>query len=94
MDEPPPKFRLRAPKTVAPALAHDPQAVITEFMRFQDAWEVLIRDCEGLNLTRLKVALPFPGLRHLRLGASIPFMMAHERRHLWQAETVKWQILG
>jgi DinB family protein len=95
MAEPPPKFRMRAPKNVAVRVAHaDPSQLLAEFMRFQDAWEKLIRDCEGLNLTRLKVAMPFSGLPRLRLAAPIPWMIAHERRHLWQAENVKCQILS
>lgn len=93
MAEPPPKFRLQAPKEIAPNLKHgDPSALIAEFMKFQDGWEKLIRDSEGLDQSRVKVASLFPGLPRLRLAAPIPWMLAHQRRHLWQAENVKRQI--
>lgn len=92
--EPPPKFRLRAPKNITPAVEHgDPMQVLAEFMKVQDGWEKLIRDSDGLDQHKVKVASPFPGLPRLRLAAPIPWMLAHQRRHLLQAEIVKRQIL-
>jgi hypothetical protein len=91
--EPPPKFRMRAPKGIAPSVAqNDPAQVAAEFMRFQDGWEKLVRDSEGLDQNKLRTASPFPGLPRLRLAAPIPWMLAHQRRHLLQAENVKRQI--
>ena len=91
--EPPPKFRLRAPKGIAPNLKHgDPPALMADFMKFQDGWEKLIRDCEGLDQNRVTVPGLFPGLPPLRLAAPVPWMLAHQRRHLWQSENVKRQI--
>lgn len=91
--EPPPKFRMRAPKNISPMVAHgDPAQVVADFMRFQDGWENLIRDCEGLDQNRVKVSSLFPGMPRLRLAAPIPWLLAHQRRHLAQAENVKRQI--
>lgn len=92
MAEPPPKFRLRAPKNIAPELAGDPSRTIADFMKVQDGWEKLVRDCAGLDQNRITVPGLFPGLPPLRLAAPIPWMLAHQRRHLWQAENVKRQI--
>jgi DinB superfamily len=86
--EPPPKFKLKAPKAIAPAVSGDPSQVITEFMRFQDGWARLVKEADGLDLNKIKVKT-FPGLPAMRIGASVPWMMAHQRRHLWQAEGVK-----
>lgn len=92
--EPPPKFRMRAPKGIAPSPGHrDPSTLIPDFMNFQDGWEKLIRDSEGLDQGRVKVPSLFPGLPPLRLSAPIPWMLAHQRRHLWQAENVKRQMI-
>ena len=91
--EPPPKFRMRAPKEIAPQLKQgDPSALMTEFMEVQNGWERLIRDSEGMDQRRVKVSSLFPGLPRMRLAAPIPWMLAHQRRHLWQAEDVKRQI--
>jgi hypothetical protein len=93
--EPPPKFRLRAPKNVDPSVEHDdPVQVVADFLDYQDGWERLAREAEGLDQNKLKIATPFRGLPRLRLAAPIPWMMAHQRRHLLQAEKVKRQILS
>lgn len=91
--EPPPKFRLRTPRNIAPRAEQTGSAeLIAEFMRFQDGWQMLIQDSEGLNLKKIKVESLFPGLPRLRLAAPIPWMLAHQRRHLLQAENVKRSI--
>jgi hypothetical protein len=92
--EPPPKFRIRAPRSIVPEVVHgDPGQVVAEFMKVQDEWERLSRDSEGLNQNRLRVPSIAPGLPALRLAAQFPWMMAHQRRHLLQAEKVKQQII-
>ncbi len=92
--EPPPKFRLRAPKNIAPAVAvGGATQVISDFMKVQDEWARLISEANGLDQKKLKIASPFRGLPRLRLAAPIPWMMAHQRRHLLQAEKVKRQII-
>lgn len=91
--EPPPKFRLRAPKMIAPEVGHgDPLKLLAEFMKVQDGWERLLSECDGLDQKRLKVPDLFPRMPALRLSAPIPWMMAHQRRHLLQAENVKQQL--
>lgn len=90
--EPPPKFRIRAPKNVRPPAAiDDPLQVLPAFMKAQDEWERLMREQEGLDLARIKVG---QGIFRMRLAATLPWMMAHQRRHLLQAENVKRQIVS
>lgn len=91
--EPPPKFRLRAPRNIAPTAEQArSEELMAEFMRFQDGWQKLIQDSEGLNQKKIKVESLFPGVPRLRLAAPIPWMLAHQRRHLLQAENVKRSI--
>jgi len=90
--EPPPKFRIRAPKKVRPpATIDDPRRVLPQFLHAQDEWERLMREQEGLNLAKIKVG---QGAFRVRLAAALPWMMAHQRRHLLQAENVKRQIIS
>jgi hypothetical protein len=92
--EPPPKFRIRAPKNVRPPAAIDePAKLLPDFMKAQDEWLRIIRESAGLNLAKIKVGSFFSPLRQ-RLAASFPWMMAHQRRHLLQAENVKRQIVS
>jgi uncharacterized damage-inducible protein DinB len=90
--EPPPKFRIHAPKNVRPpAVIDDPLQVLPAFMKAQDEWERLMREQEGLDLAKIKVG---QGIFRMRLAAALPWMMAHQRRHLLQAENVKRQIVS
>lgn len=90
--EPPPKFRIRAPKNVRPpATIDDPLQVLPQFLHAQDEWERLMREQEGLDLAKIKVG---QGAFRMRLAAALPWMMAHQRRHLLQAENVKRQIVS
>ena len=90
--EPPPKFRISAPKNVRPPAAiDDPLQVLPAFMKAQDEWERLMREQEGLDLAGIKVG---QGAFRMRLAAALPWMMAHQRRHLLQAENVKRQIIS
>jgi len=87
--EPPPKFRIRAPKNVRPpAKIDDPQNLLPAFLKAQDEWERLMRESEGLHMAKIKVGPPASPFR-ARLSAALPWMMAHQRRHLLQAENVK-----
>ncbi len=90
--EPPPKFRIRAPKNVRPPTTiDDPLQVLPQFLHAQDEWERLMREQEGLDLAGIKVG---QGAFRMRLAAALPWMMAHQRRHLLQAENVKRQIIS
>src|SRR5215471_14488717 len=76
--EPPPKFRIRAPKNVRPpAEIDDPLQLLPAFLKAQDEWERLMHEQEGLDLAKIKVG---QGAFRVRLAAALPWMMAHQRR--------------
>jgi hypothetical protein len=92
--EPPPKFRIPAPPHLRPpAQIDDPGRLLPEFLKAQDEWERLIRESAGLDLYKIKVGKRFSPFR-ARLAAAVPWMMAHQRRHLSQAENVKRQVVS
>jgi DinB superfamily len=92
--EPPPKFRMPAPPHLRPpAHIDDPDKLLPEFLKAQDEWERLIRAAAGLDLAGIKVGKRFSPFR-ARFAAALPWMMAHQRRHLLQAENVKRQIFS
>jgi hypothetical protein len=90
--EPPPKFRMPAPKAVAPPVSiADPAQLLPEFLKLQDEWQRLWNEAEGLNLARINIGRrlsPF----YCHLSAAFPWMIAHQQRHLLQAEKVKAQL--
>lgn len=92
--EPPPKFRMPAPPHLRPpARIDDPLKLLPDFLKAQDEWERLIREAVGLHLAKIKVGKRFSPFR-ARFAAALPWMMAHQRRHLLQAENVKRQIFS
>lgn len=92
--EPPPKFRMRAPRRVRPPSQIDnPLKLLPDFLKAQDEWERLIRESAGLDLGKIMIGPRFSAFR-MRLAGVVPWMMAHQRRHLLQAENVKRQILS
>jgi DinB family protein len=92
--EPPPKIRIPAPRNIRPpARIDDPLKLLPQFLKAQDEWERLIKEAAGLHQDKLKIA-PLLSPFRARLSAAVPWMLAHQRRHLWQAENVKRQILS
>jgi DinB superfamily len=92
--EPPPKFRMPAPPHLRPpAQIAEPLKLLPDFLKAQDEWERLILESAGLDISKIKTGKRFSPFR-ARLAASFPWMMAHQRRHLLQAENVKRQILS
>jgi len=91
--EPPPKIRIPAPRSVRPpARINDPMGLLPAFLTAQDGWERLMREAQGLDQARVKIGPPTSPFR-ARLCAAIPWMMAHQRRHLLQAENVKREVV-
>jgi DinB superfamily len=92
--EPPPKVRLPAPRVVRPPeRIDDPMELLPSFLKAQNEWERLMRESQGLDQRRIKFG-SLTSLFRARLCAAIPWMMAHQRRHLLQAENVKHQIVA
>ncbi len=89
--EPPPRFRTRSPKVVRPAghTTRDREAVMREFMEWQDRFAARIQEADGLELSRARVQSPFGRWLTYSLGGAFAIALAHERRHVWQAKQVR-----
>jgi hypothetical protein len=42
-----------------------------------------------LNLVKVKITSPLASFLKFRLGAAFGIVIAHDRRHLWQAQQVR-----
>lgn len=84
----PPKMKFKAVKKFQPS----PRIAIdrgrSDFIRWQDELDRRIHEADGLDLRRAKGTWPFWPLKW-SLGGLILMMIAHERRHVWQARTVR-----
>lgn len=86
--EPPAKLKVGAPRGFHPADGLQRQAVMREFDAIHEQLGTLIRSANGLDLARIRCPSAFS--RHVRynLGMSFWILMAHDRRHIWQARNV------
>ena len=89
--EPPPKRRMGTfPIFALPAGAtYRLPEVLPEFSAVRDRLAERVRQADGLDLKRQKAISPVNRLLRLPLGAYFAFVIAHDRRHLWQARQVR-----
>ncbi len=87
--EPPPKRGFRAPGKVAPrASTYDKDEVLERFVAGHEEIVGLLARADGLDLGKVKITSPLLSLLRFRLGAAFAILIAHGRRHLWQAREV------
>jgi len=89
--EPPPKFRMRAPRLirVTPSKTRRSAEVLPEFVRVRDQLAERVRQASGLDLAHVRLISPVNRLLRVPLGSYFNFILAHDRRHLWQARNVR-----
>ncbi len=87
--EPPPKKKMRSPKTIIPALHANKDDVLQSFLRSQNDVRSVVHQGASYDLNRLRFRNPFVGAVRFTVGAGLLVVAAHDRRHLWQAEQVR-----
>jgi hypothetical protein len=88
--EPPPRMKLKRPEVfVAPRGEHAAAALLPRFISVRDQLGERVRQADGLDLARVRITSPAYRLLRVPLGAYFAFILAHERRHLWQARQVR-----
>jgi len=95
MGEVPPRRRFKAPRIYRPPQRPDwkiPQAM-DEFAALQDKFAQLLQHADGLDLARIKVSSPASRFLRFSLGQWLAGLSGHQRRHLWQAQRVKDELL-
>jgi hypothetical protein len=84
----PAKMKFKAPKKFQPAPQLAIEQVRAEFLRWQDELQKRMREADGYDLQRVKQTFPFWPVKW-SLGGLFLMMLAHERRHIWQARQVR-----
>jgi DinB family protein len=87
--EPPPKRRMKTPMKGSAGDHHRAADVVPEFARVRDELARRVRESDGLDLGGIRTISPVNRLIRLPLGAYFAFILAHDRRHLWQAGQVR-----
>ena len=86
--EPPPRLKVKAPATFHPAAQRSRAEIMAAFRAYQVQFVDRLRQASGLDLRRAKVMSPASTWIKMSLNSGFALMVAHERRHLWQAQQV------
>jgi hypothetical protein len=86
-EEPPPKFKLPAPRKIQPPSKLSGE-IVEEFCSVQKQLADFVREWGEADLGDLKVRDPIVPL-HLAADTQLVLIALHNRRHLWQAAKVK-----
>jgi DinB superfamily len=82
-------FKMKAPKTLRPASdTLDGKEVLNRFLQQQDAIYDIIRHASTKDLQGIKIPFAFTNTVKLRLGDNLRFLIAHNERHLLQAQRI------
>jgi hypothetical protein len=88
-NEPPPRRRFRAFKAYRPPSRLSRDTVMNAFSSWQDRLAERIERADGLDLRRARRRSPVLPIMKWSLGTMFSLVLAHERRHIWQARQVR-----
>ncbi len=86
--EPPVRLRFKTPKAFVGGDDLETGATLALWDELHRKFAERIRSAEGLDRARIKVRSQF-GPISFGLGATFGVLLAHDRRHLWQAREVR-----
>jgi len=89
VQEPPARFRMKAPASFHPAPDRPRADIMAAFRAYQVQFIDRLRQANGLDLARARVSSPTLSWLRFSLGSGFALTTAHERRHLWQAHNVE-----
>jgi hypothetical protein len=87
--EPPVRLRFPAPRRFRPRPDPPPAEVLPRFAGLQDEMIARVEAARGLDLSRIRLSSPILRSFKMSLAEWFAFLVAHERRHLWQAWNVR-----
>jgi hypothetical protein len=84
--EPPSRFKVKTTAPFQPLRVEPLSEVLPAFLAQHDRIVRALRTTEGLDLQAVKIVSPFNARIRYRAYSTFVILVAHERRHLWQAE--------
>ena len=84
--EPPPRTRSRTPPVFEPEDSIDLAHVLDGFLDRQQRIIATLRRCRGRAVDQIKIASPADRRIRYSIWSSFVILVAHQRRHLWQAQ--------
>jgi hypothetical protein len=90
--EPPIRKRVKTAARFVPRSARAKAEAFGEFATLQSKLVDMVHAAEGLDLRKIKVVSPFDTRVKYNLYSAFRIVVAHQRRHLWQAEQAVAEI--
>jgi DinB superfamily len=87
--EPPVRIRSKTPSALLPPSGLEPLMARQQYRAAQSALELRLERAAGLDLAHVLVRVPTLRGARASLGTVLAVLLAHERRHLWQATVVR-----
>ncbi len=87
--EPPARWKSKATKPFEPS---NTAAALGAFLQSQARLRQRFEALKGLALDKIKVTSPFAKRVRYSVWSALNLILAHERRHLWQAEQAKLHL--
>ncbi|MEI8197959.1 MAG: DinB family protein [Phycisphaerae bacterium] len=94
LEPPVTRVKVKAPKEVIPASRKTAEEVLAALKHSHQGIRQVIDESTGMDLNEVKFVNPFAKLLRPRLGTGLRILMAHERRHLWQASNIRQAALS
>jgi hypothetical protein len=92
--EPPARSRFAAARTAEPVDVRDSHAVLERFLDLQRELDLRVERARGFAIDRIKIQSPFAKHLHYDVYSALCLILAHERRHLEQAEDARAKVHG
>jgi len=88
------RLKMKAVKNHTPPQQLDAAAVLTEFLRQQAQLLQLLKRANQVDIGQLRIPISISRWIRLSLGDTFRFLIAHEQRHVLQAQRVRHQIVS
>lgn len=85
--------KMQAPKDHRPVDFLDSEKVINEFIKGQEELLRLLEDAERKDIGKLKTPISITKFIKLKTGDTFRFLIAHQQRHMIQANSVRTALL-
>ena len=87
--EPPPRMKSKTSAPFVPLTIDDPLSLTEKLLDAHQRLDALIERAAGLATDRVRIVSPFNASAKYNLYAAFRILLAHTRRHLWQAREAK-----
>jgi len=86
--QPPAKWKIKAPSIFKPGSNLKKKQLLEDFNQLQDQLLSLLEKSKKLDLSRIKLSSPLIPLFRINASECFAILIAHQNRHLWQAEKI------